>query len=452
LATLIYRSTARPIRWSLFLASLVLVLQACRKPEQDLGLDLLPGDPLGLRIETSPVQAYTFLPKPIRTSGLTRNLLGSYLDPVFGSVRAGIVAQLRLGANNVGIGVDNSGLVADSMVLALGFDGINFSYGNLNPQIFQVYELSEGLSVDTVYETNDVPAYLSQDLVRDRGGRVKPRPLEKPFIGGDSLQPQLRLRLDKALAQRILNGFGTPDLADNVAFLEFFKGVYVTVDNGTQLPFQEGILYFNMLSATSKATIYYRNTLVSDTIPLTFDLPINQSSVRYTVAEHDHQLALDPGLGMALADSTAPASFAYVQALGGLRTAIRFPEIRRFADERLALAKAELIVPVPGTYNALLAPPAQLFIFRKDTVTGNDVFLPDQTGGVGNIDGAYRSSAQEYRFNITRYVQAVLSGTVPDNGVELVAGSNGVTANRVVLSGPEHPDRPMVLNLTFTTY
>jgi hypothetical protein len=91
-------------------------------------------------------------------------------------------------------------------------------------------------------------------------------------------------------------------------------------------------------------------------------------------------------------------------------------------------------------------------MFRKDTITGNDVFLPDQSGGVGSIDGAFRSDAQEYRFNITRYIQAVLSGTVPDNGVQLVAASNGVTANRVVLSGPEHPDRPMVLNLTFTTY
>jgi hypothetical protein len=434
------------------MAGFVLLLQACRKPEQDLGLDLLPGDPLGLRLETNEVQAYTFIPEPIRTSGLTRNLVGSYRDPVFGSVRAGIVAQLRLGANNVGIGQDNSGLVADSMVLALGFDGINFAYGNLNPQVFQVYELSESLSVDSIYETDDVPEYLSQDLVQDRGGRLVPRPLEQPVINGDSLQPQLRMRLDRALAQRILNGFGTPDLADNIAFLEFFKGVYVTVDNGAQLPFQEGILYFNLLNVTSKATIYYRNTLVSDTVPLTFDLPINQSSVRYTVAEHDHQLALDPGLGSALADSTAPAPFAYVQALGGLRTAIRFPDIRRFADERLALAKAELIVPVPGTYNALLAPPQQLFMFRKDTITGNDVFLPDQSGGVGSIDGAYRSEAREYRFNITRYIQAVLSGTVPDNGVELVAASNGVTANRVVLSGPQHPERPMVLNLTFTTY
>jgi len=428
------------------------ILSGCKKPEEDLGLDLLPGDPLGAVIRTTPVHAFTLKPEPIRTSGLTRNVLGSYLDPVFGTVHAGMVAQLRLTSNNVGAGQDNSGLVADSMVLALGFDGINYVYGNLNAQSFRVHELSEAVTVDSTYTAAQVPEFFPEDLTSERGRRVTPRPFTKPFIGGDSLQPQIRIRLERALAQRILDAFGTPALVDNNAFLEFFKGVYITADNGTQLPFQQGILYFNLLSATSKATVYYRNTLEAEPIPRVFDLAINQSSVRYSVVAHDHASAIEPGLGIALADSTAPAPTAYVQALGGLRTGLRFPELRSFADQGLVVAKAELVVPVPGTFNPYLPPPAQLFMFRKDTVSGTDIFLPDQVAGSGSIDGNYRFDAKEYRFNITRYIQGVITGTIPDTGVELVPASNGITANRAVLSGPAHPERPMRLEITFTTY
>lgn len=430
----------------------MLLLVGCRKPEEDLGLDLLPGDPLGVQVRTSPVHAFTFVPKPIRTSGLTRNLVGSYLDPQFGLVKAGIVTQLRLGSNNVGAGQDNSGLVADSMVLALAFDGINFAYGNLEPQVFRVHEVDEALSLDSAYTTDRIPAVRGGDLVEDRGGRLVPRPVTKPFIGGDSLSPQLRIRLDKALAQRILNAFGTPDLVDNAAFLNFFRGLYIAVDNGVQFPFQQGVLYFNLLSPASKATIYYRNTLEADPQPRTFDLPINQNCVRYTVLENDRTLATDPGLQQALSDSVAPAAIVHVQALGGARTAVRFPGLRELSQPGLALARAELVVPVPGTFNAFLPPPTQLFIFRRDTTTGNDAFLPDQNAGAGSIDGNYRVDNREYRFNITRYVQGVLDGSIPDTGVELVSGSNGITANRVVLAGPVHPTAPMRLDLVFTTY
>lgn len=446
------RREAWATRWPLLVLGMFILAAGCRKPEEDLGLDLLPGDPLGVRVERAALHAYTKAPNAIRTSGLSRNLLGSYLDPRFGGVEAGIVTQLRLSSNNVGAGLDNSGLVADSVVLALAFDGINYAYGNLNAQTFRVYEVSEDLSPDSSYTTDQVPGFLPVDLVAQRAGRIIPQPFTKPFIGGDSLQPQVRIRLDVALGQRILNRFGTPDLVDNTAFLQFFKGIYIVPDNGQQLPGQQGVLYFNLINVASKATIYYRNTLEPDAGPLEFDLPISQNSVRYTVVRHQHDLAIEPDLAQSLADTLSPAQRVYAQALGGLRTVVRFPDLQDYMPEDLVLARAELVVPAPDSYNPYLIPPEQLFIFRRDTATGGDLFLPDQTSGSGGIDGVFRLDAKEYRFNITRYVQGVIEGTIPDTGVELVPGSNGISANRVVLAGPAHPDKPMYLDLIFTTY
>ncbi len=446
-----FTCAARPCNWAVPLFMALLMVGSCRAPDEDLGLDLLPGDPLGVLVDTTTLKAYSFQDTVIRTSGLTRNMLGSYFDPQFGLVNAGIVTQLRLSSNNVGAGQDNSGLVADSLVLALAFDGINYAYGNLNAQIFRVHELGESLSLDSVYYSDDAPVVFQGDLVANRGGRIVPRPLTKPFIGGDSLQPQLRIRLDRQLADRFISAFGTPDMVDNAAFLEYFKGLYITVDNGAQLPFQQGILYFALLNVASKATLYYHDDNNEPELLRSFDLLIDQGSARYTTVEHDRGQALDPRLSLALADTSAPASVTFVQALGGVRTGIIFPNILDYSGRGLILAKAELIIPLDGTFNAYHPPPNQLFIFRKDTA-GKDVFLPDQLGGLGAIDGNYRADDREYRFNITRYIQGLLNGSITGNNVTLVPGSNGVTANRAVLAGPDRSYEPMRLDLIFSTY
>ncbi|HRH37439.1 MAG TPA: DUF4270 family protein, partial [Flavobacteriales bacterium] len=155
------------------MALLALVVSGCRKPDPDIGQDLLPGDPLGTVVDTTALHAFTFADTSIRSNGLSRQLLGSYLDPQFGTVNVGLVTQLRLSASNIGQAMsDTSGLVADSMVLSLAFDGAFYGYGNLNEQVFEVHELSEALSLDSSYRTDRVPAHFSEDLVADHRGRV----------------------------------------------------------------------------------------------------------------------------------------------------------------------------------------------------------------------------------------------------------------------------------------
>ncbi len=431
-------------------ALIALGLGACRKPDPDQGLDLLPSDPLGVVIDTATVHAFTIRDTVVRTSGLSKQLLGAYRDPQFGLVRAGIVTQWRLPSNNIGVGVDPSALVADSLVLALAFDGANFAYGNLDPQRFQAFELGAALSLDSSYYSYTRPTTIGADLVLNRGGRIKPAPATPVILDGATQVPQLRIRLSLELAQRFLQRFGTADFASNDAFLSFFKGIHVSVDPEGLLPNQGGILIFDLLSASSKATLYYRNTGGSNT-PERLDFLINSNCVRYTTVEHDLAQATDPVLAAALADTSAPAATVHEQALGGLRTAVRLPGITAYAGTGRILSKAELIVPLRGRPYPYYQPPAQIILFRKNA-GGTDVFLPDQLNGIGAIDGRYSSDALGYRFNITRYVQKVISGEYPNDGFTLVVSGSGVSANRAVLAGPAAPESPMRLRLTFTTY
>lgn len=451
LRTLSSISRTRSTQWIALLFGLVVLIGACRKPDEDLGLELLPSDALGLLEDTATIHAYTFRDTAVRTSGLTRNLVGSYLDQEFGFVRTGIVTQLRLSTNNVGVGVDVTGLQADSIVLSLAFDGINYAYGNLDAQTFEVHEITTDLSLDSSYHTDDIPEFLPEDLCASHGCTVTPNPFNYAQIAGDSLLPQVRIRLSNDLAGRFLQEFGGDALVDNDSFKEFFKGLYITVNNGQQLPFRQGLLYFSLINGASKVVLYYKDANNEPDVQRTLDLLINSNAARYTVAEHDYSRTIDPGLNNALADTSAPAYKTFVQSLGGLRTALRFPYLMNYSGEGRILSKAELVAPVEGTYNGLQPPPNQLFLFRKDSL-GADAFLPDQLGGIIAIDGTYNATDRVYRFNITRYINDVLTGVTPNTGVEMVSGSNGVSGNRVILAGPAKEQNGMRLHLTFTTY
>ena len=443
---------ARPTIWAVLLLCAALV-SGCGKPENDLGLDILdPADALGTEeVDTSSLITFTALEPPIRTSQLSRNALGSYRDADFGRVTASIVTQVRLSSNNVGASADNRALVPDSLVLSLVFDANSYAYGNLDPQRLRVFELGDNIYLDTLYQTNDVPPVAQvNDLVEPTRGEFIPDPFHALHIGGDTLKPQLRIPLKGELAERLMNAWGTADLVDNTAFLQFFKGLWITPENGNGEIYRNGIWYFDLLDAGSKLTLYYRNTAPGQEDTLSYDFVINTSCSRYTHCEHDFDAAFNSTLPDELADSTIGQQVVFAQGFSGTRAEVRLPNLADYITAgRDALAKAELVVPIADAFYPYYQPPTQLFVFRKGD-EGQDLFLPDQLNN--SVGGIYDPENREYRVNITRWVQGVFTGEYANTGLSLVPAANGVSANRVVLGGAEHPVHPMHLLLTFTTY
>lgn len=440
-----------PVRSAIAGACLLGLLLApgCKKPEDDLGLSVLdPADTLGtVRIDSTSILAWPRLDDSIRTSALSTNEIGSYVDDRFGLVATGTATQLRLSLNNVGPA--DPTLVCDSLVLALAYFPTDPVYGDLDPQRIRVLRLTGDLSTDSIYYSNRQPATDGTDLVQGGAGLFTPSPTVGPVIGGDTLDPQVRIPLDPALGTELLAQWGQATMVDNTAFLAYFKGLYVVADNPGQAPLQGGVWRLNLLSGASKMTLYYHNGAGTSSA---FDFVVGTSSARYTSARFERSQASVPGVAEALADSTLGQNATYVQALGGMRTEVRFPNLGNYAAASLhALAKAELVVPVEGDFHATYVPPGQIFAFRKSD-TGSDLLVPDQISGQGQVGGLYDATNKEYRLNLTRWVQGVLNGTYPNTGLSLVAGSNGVSVNRAVLNGPQATDRPMQLVLTFTTY
>jgi hypothetical protein len=427
----------------------LLLTPGCKKPEDSLGLSVLdPADTLGtVRIDTTGIRSWPRLDDSIRTSALTANEVGSYMDDRFGLVATGTATQLRLSLNNVGPA--DPSMVCDSLILSLAFAATNPVYGELDPQRISVFRLTEDLTTDSIYYSNRQPANDGIDLVQGAPALFTPSPTAGPVINGDTLDPQLRIPLDPALGNELLAQWGQPTMVDNTSFLAYFKGLYAVADNPGQAPLQGGVWRFNLLSGASKMTLYYHNGAGTSTA---FDFVIGTSSARYTAVRFDRSLASVPGLTETLVDTTLGQNATYIQALGGMRTEVRFPNLGQYAGSSLhALAKAELVVPVAADFHPTYLPPDQLFAFRKSD-TGSDLLVPDQIAGQGDVGGLYDATNKEYRLNLTRWVQGVLNGTYANTGLSLVSGSNGVSVNRAVLNGPAATSTPMKLVLTFTTY
>ncbi|HEY0978585.1 MAG TPA: DUF4270 family protein [Flavobacteriales bacterium] len=444
---------ARPTRWAVLLSGLIVLIGGCRKPEDDLGLDLLdPADTLGLtRTDTLSLIAWSRPQDSIPTSVGGYGLFGSYVDPQFGKLTAGVVTQVRFDGTNVGPA--NPNWVCDSLVLSMVYFTPAPLYGDLDPQTIAVYRLDESLSTDSIYYSDRPTLAQNLNLVANAPLVRAPVTDDGPIIGGDSLPAQLRIPLDPALGAEFLSQFGQAPMSNTTSFLEYFKGLYIVPENAGQATGEGGICIFNLTNDNSRLTLYYHDSSVGT--PLSFNYTL-RSSVRYSTVTFDR--AGTPS-EIALADTTTGQMQVLLQALGGIRSEVRIPYLDHYIGTPYqAIAKAELILPV-ADHDEAYTPPGELFAFRKNS-TGGDLYIPDQVLSSSSFRGAlYDEDEQAYRVNITRYVQNVMNGNYANTGLGLVAQRNPtqgaasyVFVNRAVLNGPEHPDRPMRLEVTFTTY
>ncbi|MFN2423031.1 MAG: DUF4270 family protein [Cryomorphaceae bacterium] len=438
----------------------------CTKPEQDLGIDLQEEDNLlsVQGIDTFTIRSYTILEDSVRSDKLNPAMVGAYVDPVFGFVKAGHVTELRLSSGNpvfVPPGSDRSDLVVDSLVLGLSFQSNltgraqDAHYGNLGPQFFRVYELQDSLSVDSQYfHTRDVN-FLEPDLVLPGRNMVTPNPTDTSTINGQDVLPEIRLPLDTEIGERILsvnNGNGITA----TQFVTAIKGLFITVDETMMNPFGAGIIYFDTFSQLSRVSMYYRNTSTEE--DFRYDFFIRNNSGKFGVFDHGYEVAEDALRRQVLMDDLEAGNRdLYVQAIGGTKLRIELPHIETLRGlTGTAINKAVLTLPIRGSALGSYAPPGNLFVFGLNE-NGDAFLLDDQIDGGGFVGGALDLENGRYRFTITRYLQQVINGTRPFNGLEIVSSGAAFSANRVVINGPDYPDpatpeNNTKLEIIFTNY
>lgn len=454
-----FKLDKRPRKWAAIFF-LFAFIAACEKPEESIGIDLQPEDAiLGISaVDTITVRAFSLPDDSVRTeggaSGIT-GLVGAYTDPIFGFMKAEHYTELRLTSSNPIFFTEGSSLgnlVIDSLVLNLDYElGLASPvYGAIGKQYFQVFEVIDSLDVSKEYYSNQSLTTVEDDLVLEGHNLISPNYRDSSVVDGVRVKPSIRLPLDVELGQRILDA-SVGDGLSSTEFLEVFDGLKIAVDenaSGVDLS-RTGIVSFNSFSGSSRLELYYRDTFIepSDSVfnDFVYDFEIRSNTGKFNSFRHDYVRGGEPDLVRQVVNGQTELGqeLLYAQAGGGVKLQVDLPYIEKLRDEGdLAVAKAELIVPVNIKSGGRYSSPVRLLLFGLDE--NGDAFLLDEylqdIFGFTFIDGSLNEDKGQYRFLITRFLQQILTSEREFNGLEIVVQRTASTANRVVLNGAKYTE------------
>jgi len=437
-------------KFSWFSAGLFLItallFTTCKKENNALGLEIQPpGDKLNVfSTDTTSVIAYSQIVDSVKTDETSVSLLGSILDPVFGKSTASFFTQLRLSQSAVSFGTNP---VLDSLILSLKYKGY---YGDTNAVMtVRVFELAEQIQIDSQYYSQQSVA-VKETLLGQK--TFTPDFTNDMILGGDTLAPHLRVNLGTLTSELANKLFNAPadSMANNGSFLNYFYGLYVTAEPANS----DGvIIYLDLLSSLSEMTLYYHNDTEDS---LSFEYLINSNCARFGNYSHDYSLGSPAFKTQAIdKDTTLGKSICYVQALGGVKTFVRFPSIKNYySNGKIAVNEARLFLSCYESDPGLEVASTLVLVKRK--AEGGYTITNDQLDGADYFGGYYDKDNHGYWFRITSTIQELMRSSDPDYGLEIYVSGGAVNAQRVLLNGtspqlPSAPEDRMKLIITYTT-
>jgi hypothetical protein len=449
---LFWRCISR-FRIIVFLAFISSLIYSCINDTGILGLGIIPpSDNMLVNFDTSlTFNSFTIYDDSVRSDegvlnpSTSYNLLGSYIDPVFGMTKADFITQILLSSNNVNFGEN---LTIDSIVLRMRIGG-HYGLERNGTQTVKVFRLTDSINIDSSYYSNlDIENYYNSNLII---GQTCFTP------GRDSI---ISVHLDPEMLYVLYSD--TSVLVNNETFLKSFFGLYVTTDSvncyGT-------IYYINLLSSYSKLTVYYRNNsgnawIHSAADRKTYNFVFSSNCARVNLFRHNYSAAQYPFI---YNDSLYNDSLIYIQATGGVKGKFSYNNLRHWADSlcydpvkhdsmRIAISRAELVFDIfqdyrtPFEYSA----PIRLSLVA---VNKNDSLEPlaDQVVASSYFDGYYNSGSQIYKFNISLHLQQLINREKENFDFYYIYPSdNRGTANRVILKNSNK--NRIKLQLTYIKY
>jgi hypothetical protein len=363
----------------------------------------------------------------LKTDSLSHNLIGQINDPVFGKYKASTFFQLKL--PQVGNVISTNTL--DSAVLFLQFTSSTAYYGDLTSQVsFDVHELTESMN-SSVTHSNKSYTFDNTPIGSFNGKFNIQDSLAYNNLGViNKGAPGISIKLSNAMAQKLFNASAT-DLSSQANFLSFFKGIAL-VPTGTPASGSGAIAAINLKGAFTRLRVYYNGNMQSDF--KVFDDCERFSS--YSVSDQGAEITQQKALkGAASFDTT------YVMAMAGAKTFIQLPELFNIVPTNgklISVGKAEVVIrPLAGSYNAPFTLPKRMLLFVKDKETGLNAGMIDMLEPF--YGGTYNATKNEYRFNITRYIQSLytdyqLKGTNNNLGLYLAIPSDSpVAPSRIMI-------------------
>jgi hypothetical protein len=469
------------IGFSLFFV-FVLAAYGCTKIKTtDIGSELIPAvDNISTFDTTLEVITENFifpdssLPRLVgNIDGTTPPMMAGYIsnDPQFGTTNSSLFFYISPPNFPYPYEAKDS-LYLDSVVLALKWTGTTVGDTNLS-QKFNVYKLDAPLNGDSSYRISDQFSYTRLLGTRSFAPRVLN---DSIFPKGQALTNQLRIRLDDDFGREILaldTSAGEPLHRDSL-FKKFLPGLAVVPDVAGASN-ANAIMAFNISDTNTYLRIYYRYDTASrkDTVTKTWRWPINSGFANNITRNYT-------GSEIAQTIGGAPDSVVYMQTTPGSYTTIRMPALSAFKALKgnVVIHRAELSmtqIPAAGQNDDIFPGPAYAYIDYLDTITNRQmpfildgfpqgVYSPGLIGGIRRVvDGQGGAVVTEYRFNIPRYVQGIITRNdanfplylyspyfIRYTNPAIFAFLNPMAVGRVKMGGGSKTGQKMVLRIIYS--
>jgi hypothetical protein len=251
-------------------------------------------------------------------------------------------------------------------------------------------------------------------------------------------QNQVRIKLSGSVAERFINEYdSTNAYASDSAFRSKFAGFAVVPDAGGN-----ALVRVNLLDSNTKLALYYKfknETTGKDTFAVTnFRFVPNAGSQTSGNANRIRRDYSGTEIQRHLVDAKFNDSLLYIQTSPGLIAKIRVPGLSTFSNALIHRAELEAIEnPESLVTVTKFAPPRYLFLSADDTSNKVRINIPndytvDATGAtnLSSFGGflSYRTQGTTrlatYNFNLTRYVQGIISRKEANYTLRLSAPSN----------------------------
>lgn len=390
----------------------------------------------------------------VRTYNEGFKYLGSNQDPVFGRTDAELYTHFSL-PNNITNVAFPSDAVVDSAKIIFVFTE-NFVGDTSTPQRYQCYLLNQSLDPSVNYYSNATFSHQSTALAD-----IVTKPIK--YKGYKTIQ----IPVFNGFAQSVISNFQY--LTDNTTFQNTYKGFYITTKNTILNPssLQGALMKIDLGNEVSGFYVYYHTgnppaLKESKVYQFSFN---NSSSVRVNHFNYDYSSGANSYLYNQLNGNYASASQnVFVKGLNGTKVYVDFPSLKNLSSlGNYSINRAEVVFKVDKSFisnDVFYAPPIGMSLLALDSA-GREIFTIDQYNSNNSLlsyGGTYDKDKGEYVFNISRYIQWILSGKMRYYGMVLVATDPNITltarkdffAARVVLGGYKHPTLKPVLKLYYT--
>ena len=353
------------------------------------------------------ISSYSQLEDSVSAQNST-NLLGSYIDPMFGQTDASFYFQITLPSNELSF----NATTVTSATIQIPYTGF---YGDSTTE-FNIYlsRLLQNIS------TTDSSQYFS-----NQSFLTEPITPINALISLNEIQDSSALHIQVPtdfILSEILQ-LSAAELLNTETFIQTFNGFKLEAE---ALNSESGtIMYLNTGDENALLKVEY---LDNEGAPQSINFPISDGNA---LNHFDHDYSNTPIETIETIDSLI-----FVQSMGGTFAKLNFNFLKTLQDSGYIVNKAELRFSVFDN-NQSTQLPEQLALVEFDD--GNILSIPGASGGELNTDD------NTYEFDITQHTQKILTQN-HNTRCRLYTSSRTSNADRVILNNTS--SNPIQLKLT----